>query len=89
MTMNTNRTYGVEFEGYGIPMDTLVSKLRHVGINARLASYSGSDYSVWQVKPDGSISGRYGFEVVSPVLQGTDGLEQVKKVEGLKSAKNL
>ena len=80
MTMNTNRTYGVEFEGYGIPMDTLVSKLRHAGINARLASYSGSDYSVWQVKPDGSISGRYGFEVVSPVLQGTDGLEQVKKV---------
>ena len=77
-TLNTNRTYGVEFEGFGIPMDTLVAKLRDAGINAVSASYSGCDYSVWQVKPDGSISGRYGFEIVSPVLQGSEGLEQVK-----------
>ena len=34
----------------------------------------------WQVMRDGSISGEYGFEVVSPILSGSDGKAQVKKV---------
>ncbi len=76
----TGRTYGVEFEGFGIPMHILVSKLQEAGINAVETCYSGSNYNVWQVKPDGSISGRYGFEVVSPVLSGDAGIEQIKTV---------
>lgn len=77
-TLRTDRTFGVEFEGFGIEMYTLVRKLQEAGLNAVTASYSGSNYRVWQVKPDGSISGRHGFEVVSPVLRGADGVEQVK-----------
>jgi len=34
----------------------------------------------WQVMRDGSINGEYGFEVVSPILNGSDGKAQVKKV---------
>lgn len=77
-TLRTDRTFGVEFEGYGIEMYTLVRKLQDAGLSAIAASYSGSRYDLWQVKPDGSINGRYGFEVVSPVLRGAEGVEQVK-----------
>ena len=76
----TTRTFGVEFEGFGIPIHTLVSRLQAAGINARAASYSGSNYQVWQVKPDGSINGQHGFEVVSPVLSAMNGILEVKKV---------
>jgi hypothetical protein len=77
-TLNTQRTYGVEFEGFGIDKSVLVRKLREAGINAYESSYSGSDYTVWQVKSDASIRGHMGFEIVSPVLQGQHGLEQIK-----------
>ena len=77
-TLNTQRTFGVEFEGYGIDRHELARKLREAGLQAQEASYSGSNYSIWQVKYDGSINGPQGFEIVSPVLQGAEGIEQVK-----------
>ncbi len=80
ITPTTSRTFGVEFEGFGIPIHTLVDRLRAAGINAQSSTYSGSNYRVWQVKPDGSISGSHGFEVVSPVLSGITGILEVKKV---------
>ncbi len=76
----TDRTFGVEFEGFGISQYTLAAAIERAGIDCVTNHYSGSNYSVWQVKPDGSINGARGFEVVSPVLRGAEGLEQVRKV---------
>ena len=49
---------------------------------ARLLERNG--FARWNVVHDGSVAapvrGTYGMEVVSPVLQGADGLEEVKRV---------
>ena len=72
--------FGIELECYNVPMATVVSALQVAGINVMTASYSGREYSVWQVKPDCSIQGQYGFEVVSPVLEGEAGIHDVRRV---------
>jgi len=80
MTTFTNRTFGVEFEGHGVRMSTLVRKLRDAGINAGESYYSNRDTSFWRVKPDGSLRGDSPFEIVSPILQGEAGLAEMKLV---------
>ncbi len=80
MTTFTNRTFGVEFEGYGVPMSMLVRKLRNAGINAGETYYSNRDTSYWRVKPDGSLRGDSPFEIVSPILRGEAGLAEMKLV---------
>lgn len=79
-TFSTDRTLGVEFEAFNVCRLDLVTELRRKGISAELAYYSGSNFSVWQIKTDGSINGPQGFEVVSPVLRGAEALRQIKIV---------
>ena len=87
------QTFGIELEiipapGYENSFPTRVlNALREAGINARSNHYSGSDYSVWQVKHDSSVyidrGGRrhYGCEIVSPVMnEGQDAFDQIAKV---------
>lgn len=73
------RTFGIELEMYNISRYDLVDALRNAGINACVASYSGRDYTKWQIKTDGSISGPNGLEVVSRVLT-MDDLPEVDRV---------
>lgn len=75
-----NAKFGIELECYGVPMGDVTSALRVAGINVMTSSYSGREYSVWQVKPDCSIRGDYGFEVVSPILEGEAGIHDVRRV---------
>lgn len=75
-----NRKFGIELECFNVSIIDVVAALRNAGIDAHSASYSGRAYSVWQVKTDGSIQGANGFEVVSPILVGEDGITEAKKV---------
>ena len=75
-----NRKFGIELECFNVAIIDVVAALRNAGIDAHSASYSGRAYSVWQVKTDGSIQGANGFEVVSPILVGEDGITQAKTV---------
>lgn len=75
-----NAKFGIELECYNVPMGDVTSALRVAGINVMTSSYSGREYSVWQVKPDCSIQGVNGFEVVSPVLEGEAGIHDVRRV---------
>jgi hypothetical protein len=75
-----NRKFGIELECFNVAIHDVVAALRNAGINAHSASYSGREYSVWQIKTDGSIQGVDGFEVVSPILVGEDGITEAKKV---------
>lgn len=71
--------FGVELECYGVEREHVLLALRGVGIDAMIAGYTGSNYNCWQIKTDGSISERTGFEVVSRVLEGEDGIAEVAK----------
>jgi hypothetical protein len=48
------------------------------GIPCHVENYGHSTPSTWKIVPDGSVAD--GFEIVSPKLQGNDGLEQIRKV---------
>ena len=50
--------------------------LRLLGFEIRNETYNHETRTWWKVVPDGSVTG--GFEVVSPILRGTEGLEALK-----------
>ena len=75
-----NRRFGIEFEAYNVTKSKLLSALRVEGIEAYDESYNHANRAYWKIVSDSSIEGRNAFEVVSPVLQGLAGLEQVEKV---------
>lgn len=72
--------FGVELECYGVDRQTVVLALSGAGVDAIIAGYTGHNYNFWQVKTDGSISEPSGFEVVSRVLEGEAGLQEVAVV---------
>jgi hypothetical protein len=74
-----NRTFGVEFEAYGVSMQKLKTELERQGIEVAIEGYNHTTRNHWKIVTDASIRGTQGFELVSPVLEGEAGLEQVKK----------
>ena len=79
----TNRTFGIEIEAKGLSHTEVVNLLRNAGFNADRAYYSDHTTTAgkWKVKPDASVQN--GFEVVSPILSGEQGIEDVRKVMNL------
>ncbi len=73
-----SRMFGVELEMVGITREQAVRALRLVGIHVESEDYNHTTRTHWKIVPDGSVHG--GFEVVSPVLQGEEGLEQLRTV---------
>ena len=82
--MTTLRKFGIEIEcghtgndGYA----TAANLSAIPGVSATRASYSSQNYTVWQVKPDGSLQIPGAQEIVSPTLPGTEeSIEQVRRV---------
>ncbi|QLH52760.1 MAG: hypothetical protein CH6_0057 [Candidatus Kapaibacterium sp.] len=74
------RTFGVEIEAYGVPVDIVLAKLREAGINVNAESYNHIDRDYWKIVSDSSIQGTNSFELVSPPLRGEQGLEELRKV---------
>jgi hypothetical protein len=70
-------TFGVEIEAYGISMATVAQSLNDAGLQCRVEGYNHATSTGWKVVTDGSLSHRYSFELVSPILKGDDGLQQV------------
>jgi hypothetical protein len=75
-----NRTFGIEIEAYDLPLSEVARAITAAGVTCRVEGYTHSTPENWKVVTDASISGRNGFEVVSPILRGTEGLEEVRKV---------
>lgn len=70
MALGLGRTFGVELElifPSGHNRGTITAALEAEGVTG------------WRVKSDGSLSGGNGWEVVSPVLSGEQGIETVRK----------
>jgi hypothetical protein len=88
--MNLNRTYGVEIEFIG-DRESVAQAVREAGLDCLVEGYNHRTKPHWKVVTDSSvhvdgISG-LGGEIVSPILRGTEGFEQIEKVcRALKSA---
>jgi hypothetical protein len=73
--------FGIEIEMFNVAdRSSLVDLLAGVGINAQIEGYNHTTRNHWKIVGDASINGRYSMELVSPVLEGRDGLNQIDKV---------
>jgi len=78
------RTFGVEAEFFGITPMVAIQALASVGITATYEGYTHAVMTNWKIVTDVSVTalgtgtGR-GLELVSPILQGEAGLEQMAK----------
>lgn len=73
-----NRSFGIELEIAGINHQTALTALHAVGIAVQDESYNHTTRSHWKLVGDGSVRG--GFEIVSPVLHGEEGIAQAMTV---------
>lgn len=78
------RTFGVEIECYhptnpNIRRD-IAERLTALGIPASEQHYNHNTQTCWKIITDSSISGGTCAEVVSPILRGNEGREQLRKV---------
>ena len=74
------RSFGVEIEMFNVGRERLVSELRAAGIAIEAEGYNHTTRAHWKIVDDGSVRGSDALELVSPVLRGEDGLEQLRKV---------
>jgi hypothetical protein len=79
------RRFGLELEFIGSQYD-LEREMRSRGLLCNVESYNHRvSRTTWKIVPDGSVSG--GAELVSPILRGESGREQIEKAsEALKAA---
>tara|TARA_R110000824_G_scaffold97450_4_gene232952 strand:- start:83 stop:1093 length:1011 start_codon:yes stop_codon:yes gene_type:complete len=75
VTKVTDRKFGIEIEFQG-NADQLVTNLNNAGISAQREGYNHITRRHWKIVSDASC----GWEVVSPILQGEDGLYQLETV---------
>lgn len=81
--MELKYKYGVEIEiterkadGSPIERSEIARAINSKGVAAEVQGYNHNTQNVWKVITDSSC----GFEIVSPILEGQDGLNQLKKV---------
>lgn len=75
-----NNKFGIEIEAYDVNRSVLSKALRDAGIHVETESYNHNTRPHWKIVNDVSVSGSQGFELVSPILKGETGIEEVKKV---------
>lgn len=74
-----SRTIGIEIETVGASASRIQREMIARGIPTQYESYNHQTRDYWKLVPDSSI-GRSGVEVVSPILTGIEGLEQIRTV---------
>ena len=72
-----NRTFGVEMEIVHGSKSEVCRALRNGGVECETEGYNHMTRTHWKIVSDASVEG--GFEVVSPVLKGQAGLDELKK----------
>src|SRR5262252_6423531 len=89
----TNITYGVEIECIRpttISMAEFARRISEAGVPCNAEHYSHHTGRAWKIVTDGSLSDRngIGMEVVSPILRGRDGFEQIRTVSDVLIGEN-
>lgn len=83
MSKMSDRTFGIELEIVGLSEEGAFLALRHAGIPVNDPQYWRAKHNnIWNITEDGSLDSPDGrtAEVVSPILHGSEGLKQVRKV---------
>ena len=76
-----NRNFGIEIEAYNCTRERLARELTAAGINVQVEGYNHTDHTDhWKLVTDSSLSGNNTFELVSPILHGEQGIEELEKV---------
>lgn len=75
-----NRRFGIEIEAYNCDKHRLARELREAGIDVVVEGYNHDTRDHWKLVTDASLSGNNTFELVSPILQGEAGLQELQKV---------
>lgn len=76
-----NRNFGIEIEAYNCTREKLARELKAAGIRVQVEGYNHTDHTDhWKLVTDSSLSGNNTFELVSPILHGEQGVEEVEKV---------
>ncbi len=80
----TTRRFGIEIEAFGITRQAALQALQNIGIHACCTGYTHSTTPYWKILEDGSIRSSNpnldGWELVSPILHGEEGLAEVARV---------
>lgn len=82
-TAEFKRGFGIEIEGAFDEMfkTEAARKLTAKGIKTKSTHYHGSaPEGYFKLEDDSSVKGNHPFEMVSPILKGTDGLEKLQKM---------
>lgn len=76
-----DRNFGIEIEAYNCTRERLARELRAAGISVQVEGYNHTDHADhWKLVTDASLNGNNTFELVSPILHGEQGLEELEKV---------
>ena len=73
-----SRSFGIELEIVHRNQRQLRDAIRSRGIACEIEGYNHSTRRYWKIVSDASVNG--GYELVSPVLKGESGLDEVKAV---------
>lgn len=73
-----DQTFGVEIEylSADVNREVIAQAIRDLGIAAEVQGYNHRVQNCWKLITDASC----GYEIVSPILRGADGFEQIRKV---------
>jgi len=78
--INNNRKFGIEIELISqLHRPMLAEIINRAGVPCRAEAYNHNTRNHWKLVTDASL-GNGGAELVSPILKGQDGLNQLKKV---------
>jgi hypothetical protein len=85
--MLMNRTFGVEIEFFGCTREAVANEITRRGVKCEVQGYNHTDSTTtWKLVTDSSVTstgtGNYrgGNEIVSPILEGENGLKQLQIV---------
>lgn len=74
-------TFGVEIECYNFERRSLIDASRSNGLQVRSEDYNHADNNYYyKIVSDASLDGENSQEVVSPILQGNNGLSSLEKI---------
>lgn len=74
-------TFGIEIEAYNFTRANLIDNSTRKGLSVRSEGYNHTDNQhYFKIVSDGSLEGVNSNEVVSPILQGNDGLNSLKRL---------
>ena len=76
-------------EAYGVNKELIARKINEAGVNCIVEGYNHSTRRHWKIVTDASLTGSDAFEIVSPILQGADGMEELRKVTAVLEAANV